>query len=115
MQRQKQVLACFCVLLCLAAIYVPLFVAGYAVAIAIQAVWNGQTDLAQSALLVTLICGILWISPIPAWHLAGAIRRRRVDRRSAAGQTQPRPERLQSWLQSWLQRASIWPDSTRKD
>jgi hypothetical protein len=67
--------------LCLAAIYVPLLVAGYAIALYVEAVWNGQTNLAQSAALVAGIGGILWISPIPVWYLVRQVRRHRVDRR----------------------------------
>jgi formate hydrogenlyase subunit 3/multisubunit Na+/H+ antiporter MnhD subunit len=74
MRRRKQVLSFCCVLLCLAAIYVPLLIGGYALAIVMEALWNRQQNVAQSALLVAVICGIAWLLPISAWYLAQRLR-----------------------------------------
>lgn len=111
MRRRKQILLFFCILCCFGAVYVPLLVAGYAIAISTEAVWNGQRNLGQSAVLVAVSCGIIWTSPILVWYLARKVRRHRVDHGSANGQTQSKRRGLGSWVQG----APVRPDGPRRD
>ena len=85
MLRWRQVLLCACVLFCLAAIYVPLLVAGYAVSIAIEALWSGQLGLGVRAILIALVCGVLWLTPIPGWYLVRKVFRGLPGSRARVG------------------------------
>ncbi len=69
MRHRKRALVFFCALLCLVAVYVPLLIGGYALAVALEALWHGQETVVQSALPVAAICGIAWLSPVLAWYI----------------------------------------------
>jgi membrane protein implicated in regulation of membrane protease activity len=68
-----------CALLFFVAIYAPLLLGGYATAIAIEMLWNGQESLTVQALLLAVLCGILWVLLVPSWYLARRVHRRRPD------------------------------------
>ena len=68
-RRGRQALLFFSGLLCLAAVYVPLLLAGWATAMAIEALSRGQFHLSLSYLLAATICGMIWLLPIPVWCL----------------------------------------------
>lgn len=69
MRRARPVLLFFSGLLCLAALYAPLLIAGWATAIAIEALSSGQFSKGLSSLLVAAICGMIWLLPVPVWCL----------------------------------------------
>jgi hypothetical protein len=68
-RRGRPVLLFFSGLLCLAVLYAPLVIAGWATAIAIEALSSGQFSKGLSSLLVAAICGMIWLVPVPAWCL----------------------------------------------
>ena len=111
MRCRKQILLFFCILCCLGAVYVPLLVAGYAIAISIEAVWNGHMNLGQSVVLAVMSCGIVWSSPILVWYVDRKARRHRVDHGGADGQTQSKWRGLGSWGQG----APVRPDGPQRD
>ena len=75
MRRARPVLLFFCGLLDWVALYAPLLIAGWATAIAIEALSSGQFSLGLSSLLVAASCGMIWLLPIPAWYLVTLVQR----------------------------------------
>ena len=75
MRRGRPVLLFFSGLLCLAALYAPLLIAGWVTAIAIEALSSGQFSKGLSSLWVAAICGIIWLLPVPVWCLVKLVHR----------------------------------------
>jgi hypothetical protein len=74
-RRGRAVLLFFSGLLCLAVLYAPLLIAGWATAIAIEALSSGEFSVGLSSLWVAAIYGMIWLLPVPAWFLIMRVHR----------------------------------------
>jgi hypothetical protein len=68
-RRGRAVLLFFSGLLCLAVLSAPLLTAGWATAIAIEALSSGQFSVGLSSLWVAAFCVLIWLLPVPIWWL----------------------------------------------